>query len=61
MLSRETADSGAQFQNINKVFTVTISSNADGFGTGDSFRFQGLGDVSSLTPFNFKIEILSRP
>ena len=61
MLSRETADSGAQFQNINKVFTVTIPSNADGFGTGDSFRFQGLGDVSGLTPFNFKIEILSRP
>ena len=61
MLSRETADSGAQFPNINKVFTVTPLSNDDGFGTGDSFRFQGLGDVSGLTPFNFKIEILSRP
>ena len=61
MLSRETADSGAQFQNINKVFTVTILSGDDGFGVGNSFRFQGLGDVSSLTPFNFKIEILSRP
>ena len=60
MLSRETADSGAQFPNINKVFTVVITSGGD-FGTGDSFRFQGLGDVSSLTPFNFKIEILSRP
>ena len=60
MLSRETADSGAQFQNINKVFTVVIPAGGD-FGTGDAFRFQGLGDVSSLTPFNFKIEILSRP
>ena len=60
MLFTESVDSGAQFPNINRVVTAVIPSGGDG-GTGDSFRFHGLGDVSSLTPFNFKIEILSRP
>lgn len=60
MLSQETADSGAQFPNINKLFTIIIPSGGAG-GSGDAFRFQGVGDVSALTPFNFKIEIISRP
>lgn len=60
MLFTESVDSGAQFPNINRLVTAIVPSGGVG-GTGDSFRFHGLGDVSSLTPFDFKIEILSRP
>lgn len=60
MLFRITADSGAQLVNANQLVTAILPSGGDG-GSGDSFRFQGLGDVSGMTPFNFKIEMISRP
>jgi hypothetical protein len=55
-----TADSGAQFPNANQLVTAILPSGGVG-GSGDSFRWYGLGDVSVLTPFDFKIEIISRP
>ena len=60
MLFTESVDSGAQLPNINRLVTAIVPSGGDG-GSGDSFRFHGLGDVSVLTPFDFKIEMISRP